>query len=107
MKRRYYVLVGIEVTGQCASSPRPVQEKESTAQLVETILRDALVDQDIRVTGSMGLTEDDVDRVVLAMREDAARLAANWQGQKTTLDRKLAELTILVDRVAPKQKERP
>ena len=106
MTSRYYVLVGLDVPGRFGAAS-PAEAKEYAARLAETLLRSGLAEQDVEatVTGSLGLTEDDVDRVVLALSDDATKLAAGWSQQKDALDRKLAELSVLVDRVVSEREK--
>lgn len=109
MKTRYYVVIGVDVPGLCALDATPEQEKTAVARFVRVTLRNAFHSRDVNATvgEAIGLTADDVDRVVLALRDDTQKLTTNWQEQKDRLDQKLVELSALVDRVIAEPGETP
>lgn len=108
MSRRYYVLVGLEAPGHFGD-PDPAEQKKVAARLVESLLRDVCADwgKHAVVTGTIGFSPDDVDRMVLALRDDTQKLAAVWREQREIIDRKLAELSAAVDCVVALREEIP
>lgn len=107
MSHRYYVLVGLEVPGQFNTGASPAEEKASAARLVEALLSDAIAERDIHaaVRGAIGLSSDNVEHIVLALRDDTQKQAASWKDQQAVLDRKLAEISAYVDRIVEQRKE--
>ncbi len=102
MSRRHYVLVGIDVPDYFAENPLPGKEPWAAAQLVLSLLHDALFvrDIDVKVADAITLSPENVDQITAALHHEVER------GDETirALDVKMTELRAAVDRAIAHRK---
>jgi hypothetical protein len=100
-----FVLVSIEIPDAFHTRAPTEQERQDVAQLIRTLLREALAKSAVSATlgGVIALTPDDVDRLTQALHHEAARRDDAWR----KLDAKFVHLRAAIDRIVLLPQETP